>query len=113
MHTKEELNSAQTQGLQEIIIEGDLAEKVRNGKKVNTIGKVTAIALGVAIATIPITGGISSAAFVPVAIMTGLELALVIAIAFVGLGLLTAIWKEYEEVEFSYNPLRLKLRKKV
>lgn len=46
------------------------------------------------------------------AALIGLELALVIAVAFEGLGLLTALLKDYNEIEFSYSPLRLKLRRK-
>lgn len=110
--TKTELERAQKRGDSEIIIEGELAEKVRNGRKITTIGTITLIALTGAIAAIPFTGGMSAAAFAPVAALTGLEIALIVAIVFVGLGLLMAIWKEYEEVEFSQNPLRLRLRRK-
>jgi Na+/glutamate symporter len=110
--TKAELEKAQKLGVSEIIIEGELAEKVRNGRKITTVGKLTLVVLVGAIGAIPFTGGMSAAAFAPIAALTGLEIALLMAIAFVGLGLLSAIWKEYDEVEFSYNPLRLKLKKK-
>jgi hypothetical protein len=112
IRTKSELEIAQKQGVEEIIIEGELAEKVKNGKKILTVGKITLIALTGAIAAIPFTGGMSVAAFAPVAVLTGLEIALIVAAAFVGLSLLTAVWKNYDEVEFSFQPLRLKLKKK-
>lgn len=110
--TKDELEKARKRGDSEIIIEGKLAEKVRNGKKITTIGKITFGILAAAIATMPVTGGLSAAAVAPIAAMTGLEITMILAVTFVGVGLLMAIWKEYEEVEFSYNPLRLKLKKK-
>lgn len=110
--TKEELERAQKNGASEIVIEGELAQKVKNGRKITTVGKFTLIALVAAIGAIPFTGGMSAAAFAPVAALTGLEIALIMAVAFVGVGLLTAIWKDYEEVEFSHNPLKLKLKKK-
>lgn len=112
IYEKSELKSAIESGIYEIIIEGDLAQKVHNGKKIRTIGKFTMIALASAIAAIPFTGGGSIAAFAPVAALTGLEIALIVAVAFVGVALLTAIWKDYEEIEYSHNPLRLKLKRK-
>lgn len=112
VHTKEELESAQKSGAQEIIIKGDLAEKVRNGKKILTIGKFTLIALTAAIAAIPITGGISSVALAPIVALTSLEIAAIAAIFFVGIALLMAVWNEYDEIEFSTDPPTLKIRKK-
>ena len=110
--TKEELEKAQKSNESEIVIEGELAQKVKNGRKIITVGKLTLITLVGAIGAIPFTGGVSVAAFASVAALTGLEVALITAVAFVGVGLLTSIWKEYEEVEFSYNPLKLKLKRK-
>jgi hypothetical protein len=112
IYEKSELEAAIKAGVQEITIQGDLAEKIHNGRKIRTIGKFTMIALASAIAAIPFTGGTSIAAFASVAALTGLEIALIVAVAFVGVALLTAIWKEYEEIEYSHNPLRLKLKRK-
>ncbi|MFH0287027.1 hypothetical protein ACGRSR_05190 [Vibrio owensii] len=112
VRTKEELEKAIKNKELEIIIEGELAEKVKTGKKISTVGRFALIGLGAAIAAIPFTGGSSAVAFAPVAVLTGLEIALILAVVFVGVGLLTAIWKDYDEVEFSYNPLKLKLKRK-
>lgn len=112
VHTKSELESAIKIGTEEIIIEGELAEKVRNGRKIKTVGKFTLLALASAIAAIPFTGGMSAVGFAPVAALTGLEIALIMAVAFLGIGLLTAIWNGYDEIEYSHNPLCLKLKKK-
>jgi ABC-type polysaccharide/polyol phosphate export permease len=111
VHTKSELESAINNGTKEIIIEGDLAEKVRNGRKIKTIGKITLIALTAAIAAIPFTGGTSAVGLVPIAAFTGLEITLIMAVFFVGMGLLTAIWSGYDEIEYSHNSLRLTLKK--
>jgi ABC-type polysaccharide/polyol phosphate export permease len=111
IRTKSELESAINTGAEEIIIEGELAEKVRNGRKIKTVGKFTLLALASAIAAIPFTGGMSAVGLVPVAALTGLEITLIMAVVFLGIGLLTAIWNDYDEIEYSHNPLRLKLKK--
>jgi len=110
--TKTDLEKAQSEGASEIVIEGELANRVRIGRKIKSAGKLSLICLGAAIAAIPLTGGLSMAAAAPVAAFTGLEVAVIMAVAFVGLGLLISIWQGYEEVEFSQKPLRLVLRKK-
>lgn len=110
--TKDELKLALEAKSSEIIIEGDLAEKVRNGKKILKIGKFALAGLTCAIATIPITGGLSTAMLIPMAALTGYEIALIMAVAVVGAVLLLAIWKDYEEIGFTYNPTKLILRRK-
>ena len=113
VHTKQELNEAMKLGVQEIVVEGKLAKHLKNGKRVRTIGAGTLAVLGAAIAALPF-GGISLAVAVPIAALTGLEIALIIAAVFVGLALLIALWKEYEEISFGYfdGEWRLVLRKK-
>ena len=114
VHTKQELNEAMKLGVQEIVVEGELAKHLKNGKRVRTIGAGTLAVLGAAIGALPFTGGISLAVAVPIAALTGLEIALIIAVVFVGLALLIALWKKYEEISFGYvdGELRLVLRKK-
>ncbi len=66
--------------------------------------------LASAILAAPFTFGTSLLAAVG---LTGLEMAAIIVAIFLGLGLIMAIWNEYEEIEFDPGPPpRLKLRKK-
>ena len=113
VRTKQELDAAMKLGVQEIVVEGELAKHVKDGQRVGKIGAATLAVLGAAIAALPF-GGISLAIAAPIAALTGLEIALIIAVVFVGLALLIAIWKEYEEISFGYcdGEWRLVLRKK-
>ena len=112
VHTKQELDAAMKLGVQEIVVEGELAKHVRNGKRVRTIGAGTLAVLGVAIGALPFTGGLSLAFAAPIAASTGLGLALVIAAISVGLALLIALWKGYEEIEYCDGGRRLRTRDK-
>ena len=114
VRTKQELDAAMKSGVEEIVVEGELAKHVKNGKRVRTIGAGTLAVLGAAIGASPFTGGLSLAIAAPIAASTGLALAVVIAAVFVGLAILIALWKEYEEISFGYfdGELRLVLRKK-
>jgi hypothetical protein len=94
----------------EIIVEGDLAYQLRTGKGFGLISSTSTPFLAAAIAAAPFTFGTSLLAVVG---LTGLELAAIIVAVSVGLGLIMAIWNEYEEIEFYPGPPpRLKLRKK-
>ena len=109
--TKPELKKAVHNKEREITVLGELADKVHTGKKVVSLGKVTLGLLASAIATLPMTGGLSAAVLAPIAAMTGVEIIALAAIVFVGLALLIAVWKGYDEVEFSHHNLKLRLKK--
>lgn len=72
------------------------------------------VALGAATLTAPVTGGLSygfaAAAAVPVATLSGIEIAVIIAVLAVGLKLLLDVFKNYEEVSYSNGNLVLKRR---
>ena len=106
--TKEQLKKAHEAGAKEIIIEGELAKKVHQGKSIVKIGAITMGILTVGVAAIPFTGGLSMAvattAAAPIVALTGMEIAVIIAVIFVGAALLLAIWKDYEEIEYSSGP---------
>ena len=107
---KKELESAKQNGFEEIIVAGEFAEDLKKSKKIALAGAVTLGVLAAALAAIPLTGGLSVAAAVPIAALTGLELAAIIAVASIGLALVIAIFKEYEEI--SYDNGKLVLRKR-
>ena len=117
VRTKEELEKAINSNDPEIIIEGELAEKIRRGRKIKNYSAATITTLGGAIAATfiaaPFTGGLSFFAAVPIAALTGVEISLIIIAVSVGLALLLAVWNNYEEFEFSVGPPpRLIVRKK-
>ena len=112
--TKQELKAAKERGDVEIIVEGELANKLKKAKKVTMVGAGTlallTVVIGAATVTAPVTGGISYFAAAPVAVMSGLEISAIIIASALGLALLIALFKEYEEVEFSNGKMVLRKR---
>lgn len=110
--TKGELESAKESGVEEIIVSGSLASDLKKAKKIAFAGAATLGVLGVALAAIPFTGGLSAFAAAPVAALTGLEIAAIIAAVSVGLALVIAVFKDYEEVSYENGKLTLRRRAK-
>jgi hypothetical protein len=120
VRTEKELEEAVKAGVNEIIIENkDLVEKVHRVKQIKKVS-VTALTIAVplivvAVAAAPFTGGLSVAAAAPIAVASGLSASAIVAIAgiiAVGLLVIISIMNDYEEIECSLNPPKLKLRKK-
>ena len=95
VRTKEELERAKNNGVETIVVVGELAQKLKTAKVVGTFSKATVFALVAALAAVPATGGLSMVALVPIAAMTGVEIAVVTAVVFIGMSLLLSIIKEY------------------
>ena len=116
VYTKEELVEAKEKGYEEIIVHGKLVEKLISAKKITKLSKkslwILGIALGSGAALTPVTGGLSLAAAAPVAAITGLEIATIIGVSFLGTGLIMALSKDYEEINFQVGDNKLCLRKK-
>lgn len=118
VETKAQLEQAKTAGEMEIIVQGKLADKLKKSKKVALLSGVSLVILlaaaGGATVTAPVTGGasyfIAAPVVAPVAAYTGLEVAAIITAISLGIGLIIALFKEYEEVGYSKG--RLVLRKK-
>ena len=112
--TKEALALAKRNNEVEIVVVGHLAEKVKSSKKIAALSVISIAVLGgaVGLATIagPETGGLSIIAAAPVLGWSGLEVSAVIIAASLGLGLIIALSKDYEEI--SYEKGQLVLRKK-
>lgn len=116
VRTKEELEQAKKSGVATILVKGELADKLEKSKKVAKLSgaglAVLTAALGVATVTAPVTGGLSYFAAAPVAALTGVEIAAIIAAASVGVGLIIALFLDYEEIEYSEGVLKLRKRQK-
>jgi hypothetical protein len=110
VRTQEELKAAKESGEPEIIIIGDLADKLKKSKKIALLGPAAIAALGLATVAAPITGGISYLAAAPVATMTGVEIAAIITATAIGVSLVLAIFKDYEEISYESGKLVLKKR---
>ena len=112
--SKEELTNAMKSGFDEIIVEGNLAEKLHKTKKVAMLSGVALTAIlalgGGAVALTPVSGGLSMLALAPVAALSGLEIATIITAVAIGVSLIIAVAKDYEEI--SYDGSQLTLRKK-
>ena len=94
------------------------ADKVQFATKLSrskTIAKASGVSLALltaALAATPFTGGMSMLAAAPLAAMSGFEVAAIIAAASLGLTLIIAIFKDYEEIEAGNGRIKLKRRKK-
>lgn len=109
--TKEELEKAKNAKVDVIVVEGQLANKIKKSKKIVDAGTAGSAAIAVllaATAATPFTGGMSFLAAAPLAAMTGFEISAIILAASIGLTLLIAIFKDYEEIECSNGRLMLK-----
>ncbi|MDO9766933.1 hypothetical protein Q7506_03250 [Glaesserella parasuis] len=108
--TKSELEKAIQNKETHFIVKGELAEKIQRSRKITTLDSWSLGILTVAIGGIvlsPATGGVSGAiglsAASAVATLTGIEIAVILAVAFVGIGLIMAIYKDYD-ITFKINP---------
>lgn len=102
--TKEELELAIKNKVSTILCTGDIAEKVNRSYKMKTVSKFTLPVLAAAIAGIPFTAGMSTTAIIPVATLSGLEIAAIVAIIYLGFTLVKQIISEYDKVSFKRNP---------
>lgn len=112
VRTKNELAQAKKNNASVIIIEGELANNVKKSKRIAYAGTGTIAAITAAVAAAPFTGGLSTVAAISVATLTGFEIAAIAAVCFVGVGLLVALFKDYEEIEFDGKKKRLVLKRK-
>jgi hypothetical protein len=116
VYTQKELKHAKENNFDEIIVKGDLAKKLKTAKIITTLGVVGLgvlfAVLGTATVTAPVTGGVSYLVAAPVAAMTGADIAAIIAATALGLGLVIALFKEYEEISFRNGELVLRKKQK-
>lgn len=114
VETKSELENAKDQKVPEIIVTGELANKLKKSKNIALLSGAALATLTAALAaaafTAPVTGGLSFLAAAPVAALTGAEIAAIIAVSAIGISLVLAIYKEYDEI--SYEDGKLKLKRK-
>ncbi|EFB6771312.1 hypothetical protein FPG84_08790 [Escherichia coli] len=116
--TKEQLKKAKEDKVDVIVVEGELAEKLKRSKKVAIAAAgVSGVALTGLIAAIA-TGGTSFLLYAGVAgtsaaTFTGIEIASIILAGSIGITLLVGIFKDYEEIEASTSGgIKLKRKQK-
>lgn len=118
--TKEQLKRAVQDGEEDILLQGEVVKYYKAASKLKTVGKFS---LGIAVAgamAVPFTGGLSGVATIgamsavagAAASVSLSTIALITFIAFIGVGLLFAIFNDYEEVEVEGLGIKLKLKKK-
>jgi len=118
--TREELKAAQASGADEIVVTGELADKLKRAKKIAMLSgaALAAVTAAITVATVsaPVTGGLSYAFFAagaaPAAAMTGIEIAAIIAAASLGVALIIALFKDYEEISYEHGKMTLKKKSK-
>ncbi|WP_270364746.1 hypothetical protein [Bacillus paranthracis] len=96
--TKDELELAINNKAATILCTGDIAEKVNRSYKMKTVSKFVLPVLAAFIVGIPFTSGLSAASAVTIAGLSGLELAAVMAIVFLGYSLVEQIINKYDKV---------------
>ncbi|ADU95662.1 hypothetical protein [Geobacillus sp. Y412MC52] len=104
VRTKEELKRAKENKVKEFIVVGELAQKLHKAEKISKLSKTAAVALagavGVGVATTPVTGGVSLGVSAligtGVAATAGVSTGVIYAtIAVGGVLLVYALYKEY------------------
>lgn len=94
--TKTQLKKAINDQEDKIIVKGKLATSLIKAKKISKLGTVGIAILATALATAPVTGGMSFAVAAPIAASVGVETSVVIAVVAVGgIVLALAIFKGY------------------
>ena len=119
--TKTDLELAKSRGYAEIVVLGNIADNLKRTKKI-TYTSVAALAI-ISAALIPLAvvvspaanpvtvGLISRFAAAPVATLTGLDISTIIIASSLGLTLIIAVFKDYEEISYEKGKLVLRKRK--
>lgn len=104
--TKKELKEAVKDRIEIITIEGNLAKKIHKTKLFGRYGNKTSKWEG--------KDSISFSGVSTIAALTGIEIAIIIVAVSVGLGIIIALWKNYEEVgvELETDPPTVRFRVK-
>ncbi|MGF1764110.1 hypothetical protein [Aliivibrio kagoshimensis] len=108
VRTKEELTRAKDREENEIIVVGKLADELKKTKKLAYVGTGTLDVLTTALVATPFTGGMSMFAAAPLAALTGMEISGIIIAASLGITLVIAVFKGYDEISYKKGELILK-----
>ena len=97
VRTKPELEKAIKNGVQNIIVKGELAEKIHKAENVKNLSKPVLLLLGASLAATPFTGGVSGVVGVTaLTATTGMSIVAITAVAFLGLALIISITNGYD-----------------
>ena len=111
VYTKERLEEEKENKPQSITIKGDLANNLHKIKKMGQLSKASSAAivaiLGGAVISAPVSEGISYGSAIPVAVVSGLEIAMIIWASTIGIGFLLDLFDHYTEEQYSNNNLVL------
>ena len=113
VRTKRELQEALKAKPEYIIVKGDLADKLKKAEAISKLSKVSLGILTVALAATPLTGGVAGlVGLSAVAVSTGLSVPAIIIATALGIALILAVCKEYEEIEYDNGKLVLRKKRK-
>lgn len=108
VYTKDELQAAIKRKSAHIIAHGELAEKLNYALKITMIPKWKIGLLAAALSTVAavtltgkVPGKVGFTAAAAAATVSGLEIAVILAISFFGLALILLIARDYDESEFN------------
>jgi len=109
--TREELKKAVESKADRIEVKGKLAGELRKARKVAKLSKLALIPLVALVGAIPLSGGLSAGVAAAAAAMTGLEISAIIFAATIGLTMVIAVSKNYDEVGAT-GPFNMSLQAK-
>lgn len=116
VRTREELKRALDEKVAEVEAQGELAERLSKAVSLRKLSKWTLRILSIGIVGMPFTAGQSALVAAPLAALTGLEIAVILAVAFLGVALVLQILKDYEVVDIGATSgdkeARVRLRRK-
>lgn len=111
IYTTEGLAKEQGQNPMSIIIKGELANKLHKLKKMGQLSKRTIAAISALLGTKtmakPVNEGISYGTAVPVAVISGLDIPIIIWASKVGIDFLLELFNSYTEQQYSNDNLLL------
>lgn len=95
--TKSELEQAIQNGIKQIIVRGELAEKIQKAEGVKNLSKPVLVLLAASLAATPFTGGTSGVVGIAaITATTGMSIVAIMAVAFLGLSLIISITNGYD-----------------
>ncbi|VVE47409.1 hypothetical protein PCO31111_04514 [Pandoraea communis] len=105
VRTKSELKEAIEAKIDVIFVEGELVGQLKKSKRIATLGVAGLAAIAALAAASPFTMGVSG---IVAAGITGMELSALVFVVAVGVAVLLALFKDYEEIEISMTSAKFK-----
>jgi hypothetical protein len=98
--TRDNLESVKDKGVNDITVEGELASKLKTSQRIAQLSAASIAVLISIVGLSPFTGGLSFVRLAPFVAFTGLEISAILIAASIGLALIIAVFRGYEEISY-------------